>query len=181
MFYQEMKLVLCITFIVALAPLSAQEADKADLLKDGATTIHYIWTEWMEKPKLTYTKITKESLKSLYGDWVGSYVEDEDKVDLSVTVNATGTWSSKAFRADMKDGHWYLSDGMILLFESELSDDADLASALTMNGGKLRLLYADTERGFVELTKAEPDGAANGNQPIRSETNQTPSAAGSRR
>jgi hypothetical protein len=33
----------------------------------------------------------------------------------------------------------------------------------------------------IESTKAEPDGAANGSQPIRSETNSTPSAAGSRR
>jgi hypothetical protein len=31
------------------------------------------------------------------------------------------------------------------------------------------------------VLKAEPDGAANGPQPIRSETNQTSSAAGSRR
>ena len=33
----------------------------------------------------------------------------------------------------------------------------------------------------VELARAEPDGAANGSQPIRSETNRTSSAAGSRR
>ncbi len=33
----------------------------------------------------------------------------------------------------------------------------------------------------MELTKAEPDGPANGSQPIRSETNRTSSAAGSRR
>jgi hypothetical protein len=33
----------------------------------------------------------------------------------------------------------------------------------------------------VELARAEPDGAANGSQPIGSETNRTSSAAGSRR
>ena|SRR5947208_3663824 len=33
----------------------------------------------------------------------------------------------------------------------------------------------------IELTKAEPDDPANGTQPIRSETNRTSSAAGSRR
>lgn len=33
----------------------------------------------------------------------------------------------------------------------------------------------------ITLKKAEPDGAANGSQPIRSETNSTSSAAGSRR
>ncbi len=33
----------------------------------------------------------------------------------------------------------------------------------------------------MESTKAEPDGPANGSQPIRSETNRTSSAAGSRR
>ena len=33
----------------------------------------------------------------------------------------------------------------------------------------------------LEKTSAEPDGAANGSQPIRSETNETSPAAGSRR
>jgi len=35
--------------------------------------------------------------------------------------------------------------------------------------------------GLNKARRAEPDGAANGNQPFRSETNPTPSAAGTRR
>jgi hypothetical protein len=35
--------------------------------------------------------------------------------------------------------------------------------------------------GNIELKKREPDGAAKGSQPIRSETNATSSGAGSRR
>jgi hypothetical protein len=35
--------------------------------------------------------------------------------------------------------------------------------------------------GFVNIRRVEPDGAANGSQPIRSETNRTSSAAGFRR
>jgi hypothetical protein len=34
---------------------------------------------------------------------------------------------------------------------------------------------------LIRIKKVEPDGAANGSQPIRSETNQTASTAGSRR
>ena len=150
-----MKSLVFIALAASVMPLSAQEADHGDLVASGAATIHHIWTEWMEKPKLEYTRITKESAKDLHGTWKGSYVEDDEKIDLSVTLNADGTWISQVFRPDMKDGHWYLGDGMILLFEAKLLDDDGLASALILNGGKLRLLYGDVEAGYVELTKAE--------------------------
>jgi len=84
----------------------------------------------------------------------------------------------------MNDGHWYLSDGMILLYEEAISKEANLASALITHGRKIRMLNADTPKGYVELerkTKAEPDGAANRSQPIRAETNRTSVAAGSDR
>jgi hypothetical protein len=52
----------------------------------------------------------------------------------------------------------------------------------------LRLLSSSSPPAFVEklwiqdyIRKLQPDGAANGSQPIRSETNSTSSAAGSRR
>ena len=150
-----MKTVSCLTLAATLMPIWAQEADRGELLASGAATIHHIWTEWMEKPKLEYTRITDKSASELHGTWTGSYAEDNEKIDLSVTLNADGTWFSEVFRPDMKDGHWYLSDGMILLFEAKISDDADLASALTLHREKLRLLYADVEAGYVELTKAE--------------------------
>jgi hypothetical protein len=44
---------------------------------------------------------------------------------------------------------------------------------------KLRLLRAEVQRAFRRI--AEQDGAANGSQPIRSETNSTSGTAGSRR
>lgn len=113
----------------------------------------------MENPKLKYTKIADKTLKSLYGNWSGSYTEDGEKTIFTFELSPNGKWACEAFRPDMKDGHWYLSDGMLLLFESKLSDDAELASALTLNDGKFRLLNADTEASFVELTKAEQDGA----------------------
>lgn len=115
----------------------------------------------MEKPELKYTKISKDSLPQIHGTWTGSYVEDDEKVILSVVLKSDGTWISEVFRPDMRDGHWYLSDGMILLFESKISDETKLASALLLSGNKLRLLYADVEAGFVELTKAEQTDATN--------------------
>lgn len=150
-----MKTLLFIASAVTGMPLLGQESDRADILASGAAMIHHIWTEWMEKPKLEYTRITEKSANGLHGTWTGWYVEDEEKIDLSVTLNPDGTWICQVFRPDIVDGHWYLSDGMVLLFETKISEDADLSSALILNGGKLRLLYADVEAGYVELTKAE--------------------------
>ncbi|MEM1082598.1 MAG: hypothetical protein AAGI48_00620 [Verrucomicrobiota bacterium] len=156
-----MKALLLIVIIghhAASSSIAADESkeDKVDqLLREGATAIHYIWTEWMGKPSLKYTKITEENLKSLYGNWSGSYSKDDEEIAFIVSLSPRGKWTCEAFRPDMKNGHWYLSDGMLLLFESKIYDDANLASALTLNDGKLRLLNADTEAGFVELTKAE--------------------------
>ncbi|MCP5426633.1 MAG: hypothetical protein H6966_00025 [Chromatiaceae bacterium] len=66
-----------------------------------------------------------------------------------------------------------------------------MAHAVAYSTGETGLIspaeYARLDlSGFIDLTltepmKVEPDGAANGSQPIRSETNTTSSAAGSRR
>lgn len=162
-----MKFLLCLALIslVNSLPLPAQEGDTDELLKSGAATIHKIWTDWMEKPELKYTKISKDFLPQIHGTWTGSYVEDDEKVILRVVLRSDGTWISEVFRPDIKNGHWYLSDGMILLFESMISDDADLASALLFSKNKLRLLCADVEAGFVELIKAEQTGATNPAKP----------------
>jgi hypothetical protein len=66
------------------------------------------------------------------------------------------------------------------------------ATILDSHGGDLRRYHAaiqQTQAGrfagqlvtMEPRTRAEPDGAANGGQPIRSETNRTSSAVGSRR
>jgi hypothetical protein len=153
---QNMKAVLLVACFAIVMPLGAKENDTEELLRTGVTTIEQIWTKWMGKPKLEYTPITAKSLPRLHGTWKGSYIEDDEKKkDMQVILKSDGTWNSSAFRPDMKNGHWYLSSGMILLFESKVSANADLASALTLNEGKLRLLHADAKAGFVELTKAE--------------------------
>jgi hypothetical protein len=55
-----------------------------------------------------------------------------------------------------------------------------IAQSLDLN--RLRQELERLSGRLVEIeTAGQPDGAANGNQPIRSETNRTPSAAGSRR
>ena len=66
------------------------------------------------------------------------------------------------------------------------------ATILDSHGGDLRRYHADlqqTQAGrfagqlvtMEPRTRVEPGGPANGSQPIRSETNRTSSAAGSRR
>ena len=45
----------------------------------------------------------------------------------------------------------------------------------------LGFYFRDKGHYLVNINRGEPDGAANGSQPIRSETNSTSSAAGSRR
>ena len=152
-----MKFLYILTLLVFSSPLHGKDVETDQILKGNAETIHLIWTEWMGKPKLTYKHLTKETLKSIWGDWKGTYIEfdgeNNNKLPMSITIEANGTWSSKEFRPDMQKGHWYLSDGMILLFEAKVSDDADLASALIFKDGKLRLLYADAKGGEVILNK----------------------------
>jgi hypothetical protein len=46
---------------------------------------------------------------------------------------------------------------------------------------KVTIQVADENNFVRSITLAQPDGAANGSQPIRSETNPTSEAAGSRR
>jgi hypothetical protein len=148
-----MKTIFCIAIIVASTPLMAKETHTEELLKNGAQVIHYIWTEGLQNPKLEYAKISKQELPKIHGVWSGSYVEGADRVNVAIILKEDGTWISEEFRPDMKDGHWYLCDGMLLLYESKISDKADLASALTKNEGKLRLIIAQVEGGYVELTK----------------------------
>ena len=45
----------------------------------------------------------------------------------------------------------------------------------------MQTLNSDSERSHTKGPNVQPDGPANGSQPIRSETNRTSSAAGSRR
>ena len=159
-----MRTPLYLLLTIAAIPIQAADVDSDEILRSSAARIHITWTEVMQKPKLRYTKITKDTVKSLHGKWGGTYVEDgeEEKMELSIVLKADGGWTSEEFRPDMKDCHWYLSDGMLLLFESKISDGADiddLASALTLNDGKLRLILAEAEGFFVELTKVEQGSA----------------------
>ena len=47
--------------------------------------------------------------------------------------------------------------------------------------GNIMVTFGQIDSSLEATKKAEPDGPANGSQPIRSETNRTSSAAGSRR
>jgi len=109
----------------------------------------------MGKPKLSYDRITKEILGSVCGQWMGSYLEDEKRVPVDLSLMANGSWASRSLRPDMKHGHWYLWDGMILLFEGPLfKKETDLFSDLTLRNGKLRLFLADAPKGYVKLERS---------------------------
>ncbi|WP_050024990.1 hypothetical protein [Verrucomicrobium sp. BvORR034] len=139
--------------VVSSSP--AQSAEEDLLLKEAAITIKAIWKEWMEKGELVYDKIPAKSHDQYVGTWKGSFLEEdgEEPTKVALTLSSNGTWSSTSLRPEMKAGHWYLYDGMILLFESPISQDADLAFAVIQRGAKTCLLHADSPTGTVELHK----------------------------
>lgn len=177
-----MKLLLIALLTSCFMPAFA--ADQEELLKSARAEVDGIWTNWMEMPKLTYDRITTNKLKSLYGQWAGSYAEaDKTRVNVDFRLKVDGTWSSESW-PDVDDGHWYLYEGLILLYEHPVSDEADCEFAVIMRRGKLRILSADAPRGYVELKKKpkpEPNGVANRRQPIQPGTNRALPAAGADR
>jgi hypothetical protein len=68
---------------------------------------------------------------------------------------------------------WTISDPRHRLNEAPLRELGE--------SRKITIQVADENNLVKGITTAQPDGAANGSQPIRSQTNQTSSAAGSRR
>lgn len=157
-----MKALLYLFLFVSTLPLPAKDENTDKILKDSATTMRLIWKEWLGKPKLEFTAVTKETLPSIYGEWSGAYIaldgDDDQKSTLEVIIKPNGTWASKQLKVDSKNGHWYLSEGMIFLFVAKISDDSEVFSALTLNSGKLRLIYANSKEGFVALgQKKEPE------------------------
>ena len=143
------------------SPLHASDEtdDRNALLQEAAQTIKAIWKEWMEKGELVHDRVPLEQRTSYEGDWHGSFTEDEDgesePTKVGLLLRPDGTWASKTLRPDMANGHWYLHDSMILLFEAPLSPEADLAFAIISRERKVLLLHADSPTGTVELHKSK--------------------------
>ena len=113
--------------------------------------IHFVWTNWLQKPKLYYDPISTNRAVRLCGRWLGSFDDAGERLILDLLLMTNGTWSSEAFRPEMTNGHWALAEGMILLFEQPLSETPQVASALVIQSRKLRMLVADSETGYLEL------------------------------
>jgi len=76
---------------------------------------------------------------------------------------------------DLTDGTWVFPEGLVHYVRSHgVKLPAEFLEHIRQHEFRVRELPVLRENG-------EPDGAANGSQPIRSETNRTSSAAGSRR
>lgn len=92
---------------------------------------------------------------------------------------------AKRFNLDAREGiHLavFVSGTNVVHVEEWKRDRFDCRQALT--GHILlpsKIIKIDRTKPVPTLAFAEPDGAANGSQPIRSETNRTPPAAGPRR
>jgi len=151
-----MKSLLLLALVIACATARSEEATEREelreLLKDGVEGIHHLWEHSMGKPPLDYDRLRNEKLPTfLYGKWAGSG-EWRDLAD--VELRKDGTWRSQHFRSNLKNGSWFLIDGMILLFDGPIKDkDTRLASALIMKDGKMRLLNAVAKKGYVVLKK----------------------------
>ena len=159
-----MKIIRYFGLLVMILPITncfGQDGDSKEALKNGVAAIREVWTEWLKKPPFE-SEINHRDLPEIVGIWVAEIERDSKKIELKIVVNQNGTWSSKVFRPEMKKGYWYLSEGIILLYESKISDDSchrgffGLASALFEHKGKLRLLYGENELGYLELVKEQP-------------------------
>jgi len=83
-----------------------------------------------------------------------------------------------------KPGRLWIYDGReggILVIHSEKQSSVSAFSSAVMSSCPQKVWDVLPQSVRGKYRKAEPDGAANGSQPIRSETNSTSSAAGSRR
>lgn len=129
--------------------------DKNTALHEGAETIRYMWKEWMKKGELRYDSLTESTLSKIQGNWIATYTGgDGEVVVLDFVIHSDGTWSSKAFRPDMKRGHWYLTEGMVLLVEGKVEDEAsDLATAIILRKNEFYVLNADAPKGLIPMAK----------------------------
>ena len=147
-----------LAMILPITSCHGEDVDSKKALDDGVATIREIWTEWLNKPPLE-SNIESRHLPEIAGNWVGEIDLDGKTMKLNIIVDQSGTWSSKVFRPEMKKGYWYLREGMILLYETKISDDSFLngspgvASALIQHKGKLCLLFAENESGYLKLVK----------------------------
>lgn len=150
-----LRLAVACAAIASLSRAGDENGDQNALLQEAAQTIRAIWKDWMEKGELLRDRVSPEQRNSYEGNWSGSFTEDAEseptKVD--VLLRPDGTWASKTLRPDMSNGHWYLHDSIILLFESSLSPEADLAFAIISRDRKVLLIHADSPTGTVELCK----------------------------
>jgi hypothetical protein len=87
--------------------------------------------------------------------------------------------------SDTQSGHWFIHDQVLVLRidETKIRLIQKMATVYDIKSvTKTALTVTNSPFGDMTWTRvAQPDGAANGSQPFRSETNRTSSAAGSRR
>jgi hypothetical protein len=123
--------------------------------------------------------------------WKVPAEQDGTNVFLKIQLSANGLWSwlvvSDNPRTDpnRQSGTWFVHE-RVLVLRSEGTDPKMFAKMAfpfdikSVTGQTLVL--TNSPMGDMTWTRiAQPDGAANGSQPSRSETNSTSSAAGSRR
>jgi hypothetical protein len=97
--------------------------------------------------------------------------------------------SGRPSEAPLLGGRWFVREGVLFLRIEDVKErtghiNPDLAFTFDVRSvtPEAMVLYEIGEKVEMKFRRiAEPDGPANGSQPIRSETNRTPSAAGSRR
>lgn len=98
-----------------------------------------------------------------------------DSVKGSITIRYPDwDWPSEGSKGSARQ----FGDKIVLLGNG---DESEMRAFLLRIKGEWHVMQMDFPGGLVKLTKAEPVGPGNGSQPIRSETNSSPSGADSRR
>ena len=117
-----------------------------------------------QKPALTASVITQPAQFSA-----------GDTVLVSIRITQAGTPVRVEWRQET-----IVDDGTIGPYKGKVAGLTPDEAAAKIRKAIIMDLYG-VRIDEVNVVKVQPDGAANGSQPIRSETNRTSSAAGSRR
>jgi hypothetical protein len=118
--------------------------------------------------------------------WYGASVANGvrrgiERVWLISAVKAPGRMALDDIEADLIAGRSEAAKAKIAALRQQWAVFDSEAGFRGQAIGNIMVTFGQIDSGMEATKKAEPDGAANRSQPMRSETNSTSSAAGSRR
>ena len=109
-----------------------------------------------------------------------SFARALDRFRMLSAVQAPGRMALDSIQAELAKGRYDVAEAKVLALKRHWN----LFEADGLRGealGRVMVTFSQIDPDVQGITNTEPSGAANGSQPIRTETNATSSAAGSHR